>query len=111
MFHSTTPGGYADTTSSSFHQHLQQPPVYVPSSRAVPSQYSSPSSHFQHQAVGASAWTHPDPSTYVGGGGHGLTPSGHPSALSAGQFYAQNVMMGSWRAYDSNGFQRASPYG
>ncbi|XP_066600802.1 GATA-binding factor A-like [Prorops nasuta] len=41
--------------------------------------------------------------------------SGHPhsslAAAAAAPFYAQNVaMMSSWRAYDSAGFQRASPY-
>lgn len=118
MFHSSASGptgGYPDSTAASnFHQHLhQQPPVYVPSSRAV-SQYASGGSggHFgaaTHQAAAAS-WPHSDPSGYVGGG-HSLTANPHhASALSAGQFYAQNMMMSSWRAYDGTGFQRTSPY-
>lgn len=42
---------------------------------------------------------------------HGLGGASHASPLSAGQFYAQNMMMSSWRAYDGAGFQRTSPYG
>lgn len=42
---------------------------------------------------------------------HGLGGASHASSLSAGQFYAQNMMMSSWRAYDGAGFQRTSPYG
>lgn len=120
MFHtsaSTTPSGYPDSSSSNFHhQHLhQQPPVYVPSSRALPSQYPSSGGggHFgpgAHQAT--ATWPHAtDPASYVGSG-HSLAANPHhASALSAGQFYAQNMMMSSWRAYDGTGFQRTSPYG
>ena len=54
--------------------------------------------------------------------GHAHPHAGHPhtahphtaslAAAAASPFYAQNVaMMSSWRAYDSAGFQRASPYG
>ncbi|CAB0039493.1 unnamed protein product [Trichogramma brassicae] len=45
--------------------------------------------------------------------GHPHTAHPHTSlaAAAASPFYAQNVaMMSSWRAYDSAGFQRASPY-
>lgn len=56
----------------------------------------------------ATAAAHPHP---------GHPHAGHPhtslaAAAAASPFYAQNVaMMSSWRAYDSAGFQRASPYG
>lgn len=44
--------------------------------------------------------------------GHAHPHPGHPHSTLAAPFYAQNVaMMSSWRAYDSAGFQRASPYG
>lgn len=36
--------------------------------------------------------------------------SHHAGALTAGQFYAQNMMMRSWGAYDG-GFQRSTAYG
>lgn len=117
MFHSggASASGYPDSSSAGFHQHLQQPPVYVPSSRAVPGQYSSPAAgHFPGTPHQATAWSHAaDPASYVGGGSHSLaTTNPHTaSALSAGQFYAQNMMMTSWRAYDGTGFQRTSPYG
>lgn len=115
MFHSGggASAGYADN-GSGFHQHLQQSPVYVPSSRAVP-QYPSPaSSHFgpaahHHQ----SSWAHAGGGygDVAGGSTHSLGSAAHAGALSAGQFYAQNMMMGSWRAYDGTPFQRTSPYG
>ncbi|XP_049822573.1 GATA-binding factor A-like isoform X2 [Aethina tumida] len=111
MFHSSTnSGGYTDSNASGFHQHLQQSPVYVPSNRAMP-QYSTPAGgHFG--AAHQSGW-------HAGGGyGEMAAPSAHSlgtsphhaGALSAGQFYAQNMMMSSWRAYDGAGFQRTSPY-
>lgn len=54
--------------------------------------------------------------------GHSHPHAAHPhaahphsslaAAAAASPFYAQNVaMMSSWRAYDSAGFQRATPYG
>lgn len=112
MFHSGsgTTGGYSDGNTG-FHQHLQQSPVYVPSSRTMP-QYPSPASgHFgatSHQT----SWPHAG-GTYgdvAGPSAHGLAATSH-QALSAGQFYAQNMMMNTWRAYDGTGFQRTSPYG
>lgn len=110
MFHSGSGGnGYSDGNAG-FHQHLQQSPVYVPSSRAVPHQYPSPASsgHFatnpHHQGGWSTGGSYGDMTAHAG-----LTGSPHASALTAGQFYAQNMMMSSWR-YDSAGFQRASPY-
>ncbi|XP_001607848.1 GATA-binding factor A isoform X2 [Nasonia vitripennis] len=42
---------------------------------------------------------------------HTAHPHSSLAAAAASPFYAQNVaMMSSWRAYDSAGFQRASPY-
>ncbi|XP_060517302.1 GATA-binding factor A-like [Cylas formicarius] len=113
MFHSPANNtGYNDANSG-FHQHLQQSPVYVPSNRAATMpQYPSPAgSHFGTAAAHQNAW-------HTGGGygdmtataAHGLgAATHHPGALAAGQFYAQNMMMSSWRAYDSS-FQRTSPY-
>lgn len=110
MFHSApNAGGYSDTNSS-FHQHLQQSPVYVPSNRAMP-QYASPTGgHFGaahqggwHASGGYGEMATPTP--------HGLGTSPHHAGALAGQFYAQNVMMGGWRPYDGTGFQRTSPYG
>ncbi|KAF2880093.1 hypothetical protein ILUMI_26081, partial [Ignelater luminosus] len=115
MFHSGTAGsgGYGDG-GSSFHQHhLQQSPVYVPSSRSM-AQYPSPASGHFGASAHQSSWAHAG-STYgdvAGPSAHTLGASPHhASALSAGQFYAQNMMMSSWRAYDGAGFQRTSPYG
>lgn len=115
MFHSGTAGsgGYGDG-GSSFHQHhLQQSPVYVPSSRSM-AQYPSPASGHFGASAHQSSWAHAG-STYgdvAGPSAHTLGASPHhASALSAGQFYAQNMMMSSWRAYDGTGFQRTSPYG
>ncbi|KAL3281149.1 hypothetical protein HHI36_004368 [Cryptolaemus montrouzieri] len=111
MFHSGTGGnGYGDGNTG-FHQHLQQSPVYVPSSRAVPHQYpTAAGTHFgaaAHQGTWAHAGGYGDMATQAT---HGLGSTTHASALSAGQFYAQNMMMSSWRAYDGTGFQRTSPY-
>lgn len=112
MFHSGggAAGGYSDG-SSGFHQHLQQSPVYVPSSRAMP-QYPSPAGgHFgtsAHQGWGHGGGTYGD---VAGPSAHSLGGGPHAGALSAGQFYAQNMMMNTWRAYDGAGFQRTSPYG
>lgn len=105
--------GYSDN-GSGIYQHLQQSPVYVPSSRAVP-QYPSPASgHFgpaahHHQ----SSWAHAGGGygDVTGGSAHSFGTAAHAGALSAGQLYAQNMMMGSWRPYDATGFQRTSPYG
>ncbi|KAF5277682.1 hypothetical protein FQR65_LT03662 [Abscondita terminalis] len=113
MFHSGAggTGGYGDG-GTTFHQHhLQQSPVYVPSSRTM-SQYSSAAgSHFGAPAH-QSTWAHAT-STYgdvAGPSAHTLSASPHHAGLAAGQFYAQNMMMSSWRAYDATGFQRTSPY-
>ncbi|KAI4466307.1 transcription factor gata family member [Holotrichia oblita] len=112
MFHSGSGGsaGYSDG-SSSFHQHLQQSPVFVPSSRAVP-QYPSPAGTHFGAAAHQSSWPHSAGGygDVAGPSAHGLGASAHAGALSAGQFYAQNMMMNTWRAYDSTGFQRTSPY-
>ncbi|XP_018579812.1 GATA-binding factor A-like isoform X2 [Anoplophora glabripennis] len=110
MFHSTSNAtGYSDANTG-FHQHLQQSPVYVPSNRAMP-QYPSPAGgHFggAHQ----SSWhTSGGYGEMTAPAAHGLTTSPHHAgALAAGQFYAQNMMMGGWRPYDGTGFQRTSPY-
>ncbi|KAK5646825.1 hypothetical protein RI129_005289 [Pyrocoelia pectoralis] len=114
MFHSGAggTGGYGDG-GTTFHQHhLQQSPVYVPSSRTM-SQYSSTAGGHFGAPAHQSTWAHT-------GGGYGdvtgppphtLGASSHHAAgLAAGQFYAQNMMMSSWRAYDATGFQRTSPY-
>ncbi|KFB35891.1 AGAP002235-PA-like protein [Anopheles sinensis] len=107
MFH--TSAAYSDMTaavvatgnSGSYHQSAAaaaaaaaaNTPVYVPSSRALPhSQYGAHSANFSTQ----NGW----PTD-----GFGSTHTQLPP-----QFYAQNVMMGSWRAYDPTGFQRTSPY-
>ncbi|XP_053671965.1 GATA-binding factor A [Anopheles nili] len=106
MFH--TPAAYSDMTAAvvassntgSYHQSAAaaaaaaaNAPVYVPSSRALPhSQYGAHSANFSAQ----NGW----PTD-----GFGTTHTQLPP-----QFYAQNVMMGSWRAYDPTGFQRTSPY-
>lgn len=108
MFHSSS---YTDSSL----QHFQQAPVYVPTSRGMAGTGygAGGGSHYQPQTGG---WGHPaaDPAGY--GSTHGLSAAAaHPGAITAaaaaGQFYAQNVMMGGWRAYDSSGFQRTSPYG
>ncbi|XP_040156636.1 GATA-binding factor A isoform X4 [Anopheles arabiensis] len=107
MFH--TSAAYSDMTAAvvatgntgSYHQSAAaaaaaaaNAPVYVPSSRALPhSQYGAHSANFSAQ----NGW----PTD-----GFGTTHTQLPP-----QFYAQNVMMGSWRAYDPTGFQRTSPYG
>uniref|UniRef100_A0AAG5CNL0 GATA-type domain-containing protein n=1 Tax=Anopheles atroparvus TaxID=41427 RepID=A0AAG5CNL0_ANOAO len=107
MFH--TSAAYSDMTaavvatgnSGSYHQSAAaaaaaaaNAPVYVPSSRALPhTQYGAHSANFSTQ----NGW----PTD-----GFGTTHTQLPP-----QFYAQNVMMGSWRAYDPTGFQRTSPYG
>uniref|UniRef100_A0A6E8VBG6 GATA-type domain-containing protein n=1 Tax=Anopheles coluzzii TaxID=1518534 RepID=A0A6E8VBG6_ANOCL len=106
MFH--TSAAYSDMTAAvvatgntgSYHQSAAaaaaaaaNAPVYVPSSRALPhSQYGAHSANFSAQ----NGW----PTD-----GFGTTHTQLPP-----QFYAQNVMMGSWRAYDPTGFQRTSPY-
>uniref|UniRef100_A0A182J8C2 GATA-type domain-containing protein n=1 Tax=Anopheles atroparvus TaxID=41427 RepID=A0A182J8C2_ANOAO len=106
MFH--TSAAYSDMTaavvatgnSGSYHQSAAaaaaaaaNAPVYVPSSRALPhTQYGAHSANFSTQ----NGW----PTD-----GFGTTHTQLPP-----QFYAQNVMMGSWRAYDPTGFQRTSPY-
>ncbi|XP_030754828.1 GATA-binding factor A-like [Sitophilus oryzae] len=112
MFHSAVnTTGYNDTNTG-FHQHLQQSPVYVPTNRSASMpQYPSPASGHFGTAAHQNAW-------HTGGGyaematpaAHGLgATSHHAGALTAGQFYAQNMMMRSWGAYDG-GFQRSSPY-
>lgn len=109
MFHSGGGGGAYSDSNAGFHQHLQQSPVYVPSSRAVPQYPSAASSHFG-AAAHQTSWPHTS-----GAYGEMAPSSAHalgasPHALSTGQFYAQ-YSMSSWRAYDSSGFQRTSPYG
>lgn len=113
MFHSSS-GGTAGYNDGSFHQHhLQQSPVYVPGNRSISQYPSSAGGHFGASAH-QSSWAHAG-GTYgemAGPSAHSLGASPHhATTLSAGQFYAQNMMMGSWRAYDGTGFQRTSPYG
>lgn len=112
MFHSTTAvANYPDMTagtanasvSSSYHQSsivatTANSPVYVPSSRAalpLSSQYPH-STPFSTSNVPQNGW-----SADGFAAGHSQIPP---------QFYAQNVMMGSWRAYDPRTFQSTSPY-
>lgn len=115
MFHSTpAASNYPDMTvngsanasvSSSYHQTsvvattAANSPVYVPSSRAalpLSSQYPH-NIPFSATNVPQNAW-----STDGFSAGHSQIPP---------QFYAQNVMMGSWRAaYDPRNFQSTSPY-
>ncbi|XP_015587314.1 GATA-binding factor A isoform X2 [Cephus cinctus] len=77
---------------------------------------------------GVDTYAHHALASHTGSSGGGMGPhaghthphTGHPhaahphstlAAAAAAPFYAQNVaMMSSWRAYDSAGFQRASPY-
>ncbi|KAJ9595199.1 hypothetical protein L9F63_013508 [Diploptera punctata] len=121
-------GGYLGTTH---HQH----PVYVPSNRVVMGglpqhhhhhpQYSpssGPTANSHHFVGGStpspSSWHHQAgaPDSYVTATPHhhhhhlGTAAPHHQTPLS-NPFYAQNaMMMSSWRAYDSTGFQRTSPY-
>ncbi|XP_037039379.1 GATA-binding factor A [Bradysia coprophila] len=101
MFHSSTT--YPEMTGSiantgSYHQSpvAANSPVYVPSSRALPhGQYGHGT--FPGSSVPQNGWT-ADSFT----ASHSQLPP---------QFYAQNVMMGSWRAaYDPRSFQSTSPY-
>lgn len=106
MFHSTA-AAYPEMTgstanTSSYHQSsgATSSPVYVPSNRALP--------HSQY--------THGTP--FSGGTQNGWTTDSFNSAAAAAaahtqlppQFYAQNVMMNSWRSYDPRNFQSTSPY-
>ncbi|XP_035775964.1 GATA-binding factor A-like isoform X4 [Anopheles albimanus] len=87
-------GSYHHQSAAAAAAAAANAPVYVPSSRALPhSQYGAHSANFSAQ----NGW----PTD-----GFGSTHTQLPP-----QFYAQNVMMGSWRAYDPTGFQRTSPYG
>lgn len=101
MFH-TPPAAYPEMTASvgntgAYHHQTSiagtNSPVYVPSSRPLP--------HSQY--------------------GHGTTFSGTQNGWTTdnfssshtqlpAQFYAQNMMMGGWRAYDPRSFQSTSPY-
>lgn len=117
MFHSTAAAvaNYPDMTvvngsanasvSSNYHQtssvatSVANSPVYVPSSRAalpLSSQYPH-NIPFSSTNVPQNGWTAADGFS----AGHSQIPP---------QFYAQNVMMGSWRAYDPRNFQSTSPY-
>ncbi|XP_055547935.1 GATA-binding factor A isoform X3 [Wyeomyia smithii] len=110
MFHSTAAAAYSDMTaaavatgnSGSYHQTASvaaaaaaaaNAPVYVPSNRALTHSQYGHAANFPAQ----NGW----PADSFGTTHTQLPP----------QFYAQNVMMGSWRAYDPTGFQRTSPYG
>lgn len=103
MFHSPTT--YSDMTASvgnvsGYHHHHQAPssnsPVYVPSNRPLQhSQYTGHGTTFSHAAATQNGWQADNFSAH--------------SPL-APQFYAQNVMMGTWRPYDPRSFQSTSPY-
>lgn len=101
MFHSSSafPEMTATGNAASFHQSTTvspSTPVYVPSSRPITH---SPYGHTTNfpGSIAQNGWpTDSFSSTH--------------SQLSH-QFYTQNVMMGSWRAYDPTGLQRTSPYG
>lgn len=103
MFHSPT--AYPEMTASvgnvsNYHHHHQSQssnsPVYVPSNRAL--------QHSQYPGHGTSTF------------GHAATQNGwQPDNFTAHnplapQFYAQNVMMGTWRPYDPRNFQSTSPF-
>lgn len=102
MFHSSP--AYPEMTASvgntgAYHHQTSiaaaNSPVYVPSSRPLPhSQYGHGTSFTG--AVAQNGW-----STDNFGSSHTQLPA---------QFYAQNMMMGSWRAYDPRSFQSTSPY-
>lgn len=102
MFHSSP--AYPEMTASvgntgAYHHQTSiaaaNSPVYVPSSRPLPhSQYGHGTSFTG--AVGQNGW-----STDNFGSTHTQLPA---------QFYAQNMMMGTWRAYDPRSFQSTSPY-
>lgn len=127
-------GVAAAVGSPAHHQH----PVYVPSNRAMIGglpqhhhhhhpEYSpsaGPTTNSHHFVAGstggASSWHHQPgaPDGYMTATSHhhhhhhlGAGAPHHQTPLSS-PFYAQNaMMMSSWRAYDSTGFQRTSPYG
>ncbi|CAG9768833.1 unnamed protein product [Ceutorhynchus assimilis] len=114
MFHSAVNStGYNEVNSSGFHQHLQQSPVYVPGNRSAAAmpQYPSPAGGHFGTTAHQNAWHTGSGYAEMGGPtAHSLGATGHHAgALAAGQFYAQNMMMRSWGAYDG-GFQRSSPY-
>ncbi|XP_020287650.1 GATA-binding factor A-like isoform X2 [Pseudomyrmex gracilis] len=128
---------YQQQSQQQQQQHGQQlqAPVYVPSSRpAIPSaataQYhsfpTSPSPAWEktaswqhgvetyaahHALAGHTSGTAAAMGPHAGPGhphaAHPHAAHPHSTALAAAPFYAQNVMMSSWR-YDSAGFQRAS---
>ncbi|GFG32045.1 hypothetical protein Cfor_08547 [Coptotermes formosanus] len=99
-------------------QHHHHHPQYSPSG--------GPTTNSHHHFVGGStsspsSWHHQPgaPDGYVTANPHhhhhhhhlGAGAPHHQTPLSS-PFYAQNaMMMSSWRAYDSTGFQRTSPYG
>lgn len=103
MFHSPTT--YPDMTASvgnvsGYHHHHQTPssnsPVYVPTNRPLQhSQYTGHGTTFGHAAATQNGWQTDNFSAH-----NPLAP----------QFYAQNVMMGTWRPYDPRSFQSTSPY-
>lgn len=105
MFHSPT--AYPEMTAtvgnvSSYHAHHQptgttsNSPVYVPTNRSLQhSQYSGAASFGHTAAAAQNGWQTDNFSAH-----NPLAP----------QFYAQNVMMGTWRPYDPRSFQSTSPY-
>lgn len=103
MFHSPTT--YPDMTPSvgnvsGYHHHHQAPnsnsPVYVPTNRPLQhSQYTGHSTAFSHAAATQNGWQ---------------AENFSPHNPLASQFYAQNVMVGTWRPYDPRSFQSTSPY-
>lgn len=109
MFHSS-PAAYSEMTASvgnttgAYHHQTSlsvaaaaaaNSPVYVPSSRPLP-----PHGQYGHAATFSG--------TQNGWSAADNFSSSH-TQLPA-QFYAQNMMMGSWRAYDPRSFQSTSPY-
>lgn len=105
MFHSAAPyqemTGSSVANSVSYHQSAlpTNSPVYVPSNRAIPN-----AAQYQHAAAFP-----PSNLAQSGWAGDGFSTAGSHSQLPP-QFYAQNVMMGTWRAYDPRSFQSTSPY-
>lgn len=106
MFHSTA-AAYPEmtgstTNTSSYHQSsgggATSSPVYVPSNRAITHSQYPHGTPFSAGNVAQNGWS---TDGFNSAAAHTQLPP---------QFYAQNVMMGSWRAYDPRSFQSTSPY-
>lgn len=121
MFHSTSAfpemtANVSNTSAYHSHHHHHQSsigsassPVYVPSSRPLShaAQYGTHNSSFPTNpaAVGQNGW---QTDNFNSAAAAAAAVAAH-SQLTP-QFYAPNVMMGGWRAYDPRSFQSTSPY-